>query len=148
MPQFKTHSALVAALAIDLEETGIRSAEVPQAHRWTEQDAASHSGKKSKEAIATPTNRPRFPAAKQKGESGDEEEGSCLIATATIRHPNLTPTQIDAGARVCYESFARDVGYANRARFVAFDKLKGHQKTGWRKLAEELVEAMRRARTV
>jgi len=44
--------------------------------------------------------------------------------------------------------FVRDVGYANRARFVAFGKLKEHRKAGLRKLAEEVVEAMRRARTV
>jgi hypothetical protein len=99
----------------------------------------------------TPTNRSSFDRKKAGRETKGENQVTrkkVLLATATIKHPSLTPTQIDAGARVCYESFARDVGYANRARFVAFDKLKGHQKTGWRKLAEEVVEAMRRARTV
>jgi hypothetical protein len=31
--RFKTHGALVAALAVDLEKSGIRSAETPQARR-------------------------------------------------------------------------------------------------------------------
>lgn len=87
------------------------------------------------------------PVAKQKTRNQVTRK-KVLLATTTIKHPSLTPTQIDAGARVCYESFARDVGYANRARFVAFDKLKEHRKAGLRKLAEEVVEAMRRARTV
>ena len=40
-----------------------------------------------------------------------------LLATATIKHPNLTQAQIDASARFCYEFFVRDVGYANCTRF-------------------------------
>ena len=79
--------------------------------------------------MATPTNRPSFDRKK------------VLPATATIEHPNLTPAQIDAGARVCYESFVRDVWYANCTRFVALDKLKEHQKPDGVKLAEEVVEA-------
>ena len=69
------------------------------------------------------------PVAKQKTRNQVTRK-KVLLATTTIKHPSLTPTQIDAGARVCYESFARDVGYANRARFVVYDKLKGrHQQT-------------------
>jgi len=84
----------------------------------------------------------QHPGSNNKGESGDEEEGSTRHGNYQASKPDADA--IDAGARVSYESFARDVGYANRARFVASDKLKEHQKTGWRKLAEEVVEAMRR----
>lgn len=121
----------------------------------------SISGKEEQEAMATPTNRPSFDRrrsglnsrkcgahfglvaivqARDKGEDKVRRK-KVLLATATIKYPSLRPAQIDAGARVCYESFARDVGHANRARFVAFDKLKEHQKTGWRRLAEEVAEA-------
>ena len=108
--------------------------------------------------MATPTNRPSFDRKKarlnpsqvrrafwawthprstetaltpNKGENQVTRK-KVLLATATIKHPNLTPAQIDAGARFCYESFVRDVGYANCTRFVAFDKLKEHQKAGRR----------------
>ena len=83
--------------------------------------------------------------AKQRREPSDEEEGS-------TRHGNYRASKPVAGAnrhraRVCYAFFVRDVGYANRARFVAFAKLKEHQKAGRRTLTEEVVEATWRART-
>jgi len=47
MPRFKTHSAFVAALAIDLEKTGIRSTEARKRSR-TGRNAASHFGKEKR----------------------------------------------------------------------------------------------------
>ncbi len=91
--------------------------------------------------MATPTNRPSFDRKKaglnpsaahfrlgpthaaqrtaltpNKGENQVTRK-KVLLATATIKHPNLTQAQIDASARFCYEFFVRDVGYANCTRF-------------------------------
>jgi hypothetical protein len=92
----KNLSALVAALAIDLENPASAPRKSRKAHRGTGQNAASHSGKKSKEAIATPSNRPSFDRKKTGREtkdekSGDEEEGS-------TRHDNYQASKPDADA--------------------------------------------------
>ena len=70
-----------------------------------------------------------------------------LLATATIEHPNLSPAPIDTAPAFAMRSSFAMSGYTNRARFVAFAKLKEHQKAGRRTLTKEVVEATWRART-
>jgi tRNA 2-selenouridine synthase SelU len=59
MPRFKTHSAFVAALAIDLEKTGIRSTEARKRSRDRPKRCFRFREKK-RGRNATPTNRPSF----------------------------------------------------------------------------------------
>jgi hypothetical protein len=53
----------------------------------------------------------------------------------------LLSSVLRACARVAYESFVREAGYAKDARIPAFDSLKEHQKMRWENIAQKVLTA-------
>lgn len=55
--------------------------------------------------------------------------------------PQFPRPNITAAARVCYDAWVREAGYAHDARIKQYSELKEHSRIRWRRIAEEVLTA-------